>query len=263
MNGKSRRACAVDSVHAPSASPVPRGRAGRGRCLRPEGLDAQVATPTFAEDVAPILYKNCTTCHRPGGLGPFSLLEYDTREGEARRDERRGERRARCRRGTPRVRTASSATIVVSRTPRSRRSFAGSTTGAKPGDLKKLPPKPEYPTSWTIGTPDAVVTMPDDFTVPARARSSISTSRCRRTSPKTSGCRRSRSCRARARSCTTCSCSRRSAAGPAAAARRRTGAAPAGAPRRRRCSSVAATRRIPPDPPRPTRCMRRRASSAR
>jgi hypothetical protein len=28
--------------------------------------------------VAPIFYKNCTTCHRPGGMGPFTLLEYDT-----------------------------------------------------------------------------------------------------------------------------------------------------------------------------------------
>jgi hypothetical protein len=36
------------------------------------------AEPTFAEDVAPIVYKNCTSCHRPGGLGPFSLLDYDS-----------------------------------------------------------------------------------------------------------------------------------------------------------------------------------------
>src|SRR5947209_11975935 len=34
--------------------------------------------PTFAKDVAPIFYKNCTTCHRPGGQGPFSLLDYDS-----------------------------------------------------------------------------------------------------------------------------------------------------------------------------------------
>ena len=34
--------------------------------------------PTFAEDVAPILYKNCTTCHHPGGMGPFSLLDFDS-----------------------------------------------------------------------------------------------------------------------------------------------------------------------------------------
>src|SRR5690348_12838206 len=44
----------------------------------PKTLAAHGAEPTFAEDVAPILYKNCTTCHRPGGQGPFSLLDYDS-----------------------------------------------------------------------------------------------------------------------------------------------------------------------------------------
>src|SRR5512133_3484929 len=39
---------------------------------------ARTAEPTFAHDVAPLIYKNCTTCHRPGGLGPFSLLDYDS-----------------------------------------------------------------------------------------------------------------------------------------------------------------------------------------
>src|ERR1700744_2428482 len=33
--------------------------------------------PTFTKDVAPILQKNCQTCHRPGEGGPFPLLTYD------------------------------------------------------------------------------------------------------------------------------------------------------------------------------------------
>src|SRR5205823_14337681 len=36
-----------------------------------------------------------------------------------------------------------------------------------PGDATELPPKPDFPTSWSIGTPDAVVEMSEDFTVPA------------------------------------------------------------------------------------------------
>src|SRR5262249_4398551 len=32
--------------------------------------------PTFNKDVAPILYKNCATCHRPGEIAPMSLLTY-------------------------------------------------------------------------------------------------------------------------------------------------------------------------------------------
>src|ERR1700729_3556118 len=33
--------------------------------------------PTFTKDVAPILQKNCQTCHRPGEGGPFPLITYD------------------------------------------------------------------------------------------------------------------------------------------------------------------------------------------
>jgi len=31
---------------------------------------------TWAKDIAPIFYKNCTTCHHDGGAGHFSLLDY-------------------------------------------------------------------------------------------------------------------------------------------------------------------------------------------
>ena len=34
-------------------------------------------TPTFAKDVAPILYDNCVACHRPNHLAPMSLVSYD------------------------------------------------------------------------------------------------------------------------------------------------------------------------------------------
>ncbi len=33
---------------------------------------------TFSKDVAPIVQKNCQICHRPGSVGPFSLLSYQT-----------------------------------------------------------------------------------------------------------------------------------------------------------------------------------------
>ena len=32
---------------------------------------------TFSDHVAPILYANCVTCHRPGQAAPFSLITYD------------------------------------------------------------------------------------------------------------------------------------------------------------------------------------------
>ncbi len=32
--------------------------------------------PTWSQDVAPILYANCTKCHHTGGIAPFSLMTY-------------------------------------------------------------------------------------------------------------------------------------------------------------------------------------------
>ncbi len=48
---------AAATIHAQSTAPPP--------------------APTFTKDVAPILQKNCQTCHRPGEGGPFPLITYD------------------------------------------------------------------------------------------------------------------------------------------------------------------------------------------
>ena len=39
---------------------------------------------------------------------------------------------------------------------------------APQGNARDLPKAPEYPTGWTIGSPDAVITMPTPYTVPAK-----------------------------------------------------------------------------------------------
>ena len=45
---------------------------------------APVAHPTFTEQVAPIIFKNCVSCHRPGEAAPFSLMTYDQVRKHAR-----------------------------------------------------------------------------------------------------------------------------------------------------------------------------------
>lgn len=40
-----------------------------------ENTDAQ--TPVWSTDIAPILFNNCASCHRPSGIGPFHLLTYN------------------------------------------------------------------------------------------------------------------------------------------------------------------------------------------
>src|SRR5215831_14549615 len=43
-------------------------------CSRP---NQRKENPTFSEDIAPIIFKNCAPCHRPGEVGPFPLLTYE------------------------------------------------------------------------------------------------------------------------------------------------------------------------------------------
>src|SRR5204863_10219625 len=38
---------------------------------------ADAPSPTFSRDVAPIVFRNCATCHHPGSNGAFSLLTYE------------------------------------------------------------------------------------------------------------------------------------------------------------------------------------------
>src|SRR5262245_18419334 len=37
---------------------------------------AASAQPTYTKYAAPILYKHCTNCHRPGEIAPMSLMTY-------------------------------------------------------------------------------------------------------------------------------------------------------------------------------------------
>src|SRR5258705_3819611 len=42
-----------------------------------------MAGPTFTRDVAPILQKNCQSCHRPGEAGPSLMLTHYTKRAQA------------------------------------------------------------------------------------------------------------------------------------------------------------------------------------
>lgn len=42
------------------------------------GAGGPGATPTYYENVAPILYQNCVSCHVEGGVGPFALIDYQS-----------------------------------------------------------------------------------------------------------------------------------------------------------------------------------------
>jgi hypothetical protein len=127
---------------------------------------AQTATPTFNSDIAPILYANCTTCHRPGEVAPFPLLTYDDAAKRARLLATVTEARVmppwKAEPGHGEFlneRRLSDGDIRLIR--------AWAAAGAPEGDPSRRPRPPTFPEGWQNGEPDRVVTMPASYTVPA------------------------------------------------------------------------------------------------
>jgi hypothetical protein len=56
--------------------------------LSAAGCARDLPEPTFNKDIAPIVFANCASCHRPGGAAPFSLLTYA--DVSSRADNARG-----------------------------------------------------------------------------------------------------------------------------------------------------------------------------
>src|SRR6266542_3975582 len=42
----------------------------------PRQAGSPAPTLTFTKDIAPLVFEHCSSCHRPGGTAPFSLLTY-------------------------------------------------------------------------------------------------------------------------------------------------------------------------------------------
>jgi hypothetical protein len=116
--------------------------------------------PTFSKDVAPILYKNCTGCHRPGEIGPMSLLTYDDARPYAKaiRDEV-GDGNMPPWHADPKHGKFANDRSLSSKDRDTLLKWANN--GAPEGDRKDLPAKPDYVEGWTIGQPDLVLTIPE------------------------------------------------------------------------------------------------------
>jgi len=122
--------------------------------------------PTFAKDVAPIFYKSCVECHRPTMFAPMSLVSYDEARPWARAIKSRVVARTMPPWGAdpahgvfkndPRLSDADVETIAK-----------WVDAGAPKGDDKDLPAVPQFVDGWTIGKPDAVFAMEEEFTIPA------------------------------------------------------------------------------------------------
>jgi mono/diheme cytochrome c family protein len=137
-----------------------------GGSVRAEQAAAAPGAPTFNKDIAPIFFANCTSCHRPGEVAPMSLMSYKDARPWAKAiatkvadgtmppwhaDPAYGkflnERR---------LTDAQKATIAK-----------WVSAGAPEGNAADLPPAPTYNDGWNIGTPDVVLSMQEDYPIPA------------------------------------------------------------------------------------------------
>jgi tetratricopeptide (TPR) repeat protein len=130
---------------------------------------AQAGTPraTFAKDIAPILFEHCTSCHRTGEIGPFSLERY----ADVRPRARAIARETRARRMPPwKPEPLVEASFVGERRLTEQQIALieqWAADGAPEGNPRDTPSLPPQPAGWRLGRPDLVVTMPEPFTVAA------------------------------------------------------------------------------------------------
>jgi hypothetical protein len=125
------------------------------------------ATVTFTKDVAPILYHNCATCHRPGEMAPMSLLSYkEVRPWAKSIRERVVSREMPPWYADPNHGDFANDTSLTERQIETIRAWVDG--GAKEGDPKDLPPAPKFSDSgWKYDEPDAVFTMTETASIPA------------------------------------------------------------------------------------------------
>lgn len=129
-------------------------------------LHTTAATPTFSKDVAPILYKNCASCHRPGDIAPMPLLTYEQVRPWAKsiREKVALGQMPPWHANAPRGTFSNDRRLTdLEKDTLSR----WASNGAPAGDPKDLPPPPNFTEGWEIGAPDAVFSIPAAYEVPA------------------------------------------------------------------------------------------------
>src|ERR1700720_4005438 len=124
------------------------------------------ATPVFSKDIAPIIYQHCASCHRAGEIAPMSLLSYDEVRPWAAsiREEVAMGAMPPWHSSAPRGQFSNDRRLSDAEKESILRWVAA---GAPKGDVKDLPPLPAFTENWEIGKPDAVITMPEPYIVPA------------------------------------------------------------------------------------------------
>src|SRR5687767_2458989 len=148
-----------DTIAALAASATMLAAAAGGPASAQQQPAANVAT--FSTDVAPIVYKHCVSCHRPGEIAPMSLLTYE----QARPYARAIANAVMNRTMPPWHAEAPAGTFHNERhlSDVERQTLAAWAAGGAPnGDPKDMPVAPVFVDGWTLGTPDVVLEMLED-----------------------------------------------------------------------------------------------------
>src|SRR5262249_58980948 len=122
---------------------------------------AKEATPS-PRPVAPTLARNCVICHRPGEVGPFSLLTY--RDAAKRADFLR---EITASRRMPPWKARPGFGVFLDNLRLSDRELAilarWVDAGAPEGDPADLPAPPRFTDGWQLGQPDYVFPVAEPF----------------------------------------------------------------------------------------------------
>ena len=123
------------------------------------------APPTFAETIAPIIYRNCAVCHRPGEAGPFPLLTYENVVNKAQTIAEVTHSRYM----PPWPADISYSRFLGERVLSNEdiESIAEWVRSGTPlGDPAKVPPPPQFEKGSSLGVPDLVVKMKEPVRIP-------------------------------------------------------------------------------------------------
>jgi hypothetical protein len=128
---------------------------------------AAAQTPvTFSRQIAPVIYNNCSSCHRPGEAAPFSLLSY---QDVARRAKLIATVTSSRYMPPWKAEPGSYAFKDERRLKDSDIALIGEWVkqGMPEGNPKEAPAPPKFASGWMLGEPDLVIEMPAAYHIPA------------------------------------------------------------------------------------------------
>ena len=162
---RSDLAAALDQVLAGQKVEVAETEAD-GCLLDRTKLQPAATKVTFSKDIAPILQNRCQSCHRPGQIAPFTLMNYDDAvRHSAMIKEVTTQRRMPPWHADPRFGHFSNDRRL---SKEELQTLVAWVDGGKPrGNDKDLPKPRMWVEGWSHGEPDLVISMPEEFSVPA------------------------------------------------------------------------------------------------